>query len=1053
MERIVRFFVERHLLVNVITIAVVVLGMLSLMRTNVEGFPEATMPMMLVSAALPGAAAKDVETKITIPIEDELREIDGLESFTTIISDNRSVTTVKLDDDTPDEDVVEKEREVRNAIDAINDFPADMRTDPRVFLMDPSKQPVLEVAIAGEKLLLPDVAKRIERALIRIPSVGEVIKVGLPDPELRVLVDPSAARAHGVTVLDVSQAIERRNVSDTGGVLESAANRRQVVMWGRYEDPSEVGETIIRFDGAGPLRVRDVARLELGREDVGLIAGTNGRPGLSLIAVKKADADMIDTRNAIADVLDQMDLPAGVTTTIVNDASYEMSNRLNVIASNGIMGILLVAAIVFLFLAPSAAIWVCVGVPLVIMGVIALIPQVGMSINYVSTIAFVIVLGMLVDDAVVVAEKILLRRQEGLEPVEAAVSGTSMVARPVIASAATTLLAFAPMLAIGGMPQKMVWQIPAVVCLALALSLLESFLILPPHMSMVRGNTQPRPKRKFVLRLEERYRVALGKVLPNRGKVIAGFAVLFFGIIFFIAPQMEFEFFPQESSPGFAIKLRMPPGTPIEKTEAVSDLVQGQIPALMGEDLLAITSRVGHSDGMAFDREYGSSENEAVLTVYIDLHNKTRNSAEWMRDLEPLVRAPYEAEVIFEAMVDGPPGLEPISVYVKANDDAVRRQTALALVEFLEGVGGTTNLTIDEKFGMRQIDLNPDPEALARHGLDARDLGLTLKAAYYGLIASEIRDLEETTEIRVTLEPSSRRSIDALLETPVRNKRGELILLRDVVDPVEIPALAQIQHRDGLRAVSVTGGIDPDAKVTSTTIAEAMERDFLPRYADRSDLEIEISGEVVQSRSATGDLAFVAGAVVLGIGAVIAIMLGSFLEAFFVIVVVPFSAAFVILTFWAHGMNFSLLPLIGTIGLSGVVVNASIVMVDSVHQAQHKLRRGASEEERTKVMIEALVVRLRPVLVTSLSTFGGVMPTAYGFGGYDAIMSPMSLALGWGLAFSSGVTLFLVPALYISANDINRRIAVWRGQREQDERVLGVAGATTGQTGPESEAA
>lgn len=1051
MERIVRFFVERHLLVNVMTLAVVILGLLALLRTNVEGFPEATLPMFVVTASLPGAAAQDVETKVTIPIEDELREVDGLESFTTIITDNRSVTTVKLDDDTPDEDIVEKEREIRNAIESIHDFPPDMRDDPSVFMMDPSKQPVLEVAIAGEKSALPEAAKLVKRALLRIPEIGEVKEVGLPDPELRVLVDPNAARAHGVTLLDVVRAIERRNVSDTGGVLESAGDRRQVVMWGRYQDPSEVGETILRFGGAAPLRVRDVARLELGREDVGLIAGTNGRPGLSLVAVKKADADMIDTRRAIGEALDQIELPAGVTTTIVNDASYEMSNRLRVIASNGIMGIALVASIVFLFLAPSAALWVCVGVPLVILGVIALIPQVGMSINYVSTIAFVIVLGMLVDDAVVVAEKILLRRQEGLKPAEAAISGTMVVARPVIASAATTLLAFAPMLAIGGMPAKMTWQIPAVVSLALALSLLESFLILPPHMSMVRSEATPRPKRKFVLDLEERYRRALHRVLPNRGKVVAFFGAVFVAIIVLIVPRMQFEFFPQESSPGFSIKLRMPAGTPLEQTEAVADMIQKQIPPIMGEDLIAITTRVGHMDSEAFDREYGSAENEAVLTMHLDLDKKRRTSAQWMADLEPLVRAPLDAELIYEAKVDGPPGLEPVSIFVMANEDMLRRQTALALVDFLRDLGGVTNLSVDEKLGMRQIDLNPDPERLARNGLDAHDLGLTLKAAYYGLIASEIRDLEETTDIRVAFEPSSRRTIDALLDTHVRNSRGELVLLRDVVDPVEIPALAKIQHRNGLRAVSVTGGIDPNADVTATTIADAVERDFLPRYAGRSDIEIEISGEVIQSRRATGDLGFVAIAVFFGIGAVIAIMLGSFLEAFFVIAVVPFAAVSVVLTFWIHGMHFSLLPLIGTIGLSGVVVNASIVMVDSVHQAQRSLARGASQAERFEVVVEALVTRLRPVLVTSLSTFGGVMPTAYGFGGYDAVMSPMSLALGWGLALTSGVTLFLVPALYVSANDINRQIDRWRRGRA---RSIGLAESESlGGDGPEEAAA
>ncbi len=1026
MERLVRFFVERHLLVNVLTLGVVMLGVLSLIRTNVAGFPEATMPIFSIQATLPGAAAQDIETKLTIPIEDELREIDGLDSFTTIITDNRSVTIVKLDDDTSDEDIFKKEREIRNAIESINDFPDDMRDDPRVFVMDPSKQPVLEVALSGPEELLPESARLIEQLLIRIEGVGEINTVGLPDPELRVLVDPGAALSHNITILDVVRAIERRNVSDTGGVLESAESRRQIVMWGRYQNSSEVGETILRFDEAGPLRVRDVARLELGREDMGLISGTNGQPGLSLIAVKTADADLVRVRGRIGEALESAVLPEGVSWSIVNDASYEMTNRLNVIASNGLMGIALVAVIVFLFLAPSAAFWVCVGVPLVILGVIAAMPLTGMTINFVSTVAFVIVLGMLVDDAVVVAEKILLRRQEGLSPVEAAVSGTVMVARPVIASAATTLLAFAPMLAIGGMPSKLVWQIPAVVCLALGLSLLESFLILPGHMSMVSANTPMRPKRAFVVRIEERYRSALRTVLPHRGKVIGVFGLVFLAIVVFIVPQMEFEFMPQESSPGFSIKVEMPAGTPIEQTEAVTNVIQSQLPSIMGRDLLAMTSRIGHMDSQGFGREYGSSENEAIVSVYLDLDGKERTSAEWMKVLRSQLRIPLDAEVVYEAKLDGPPGLEPISVFVLANDDITRRQTALALRQFLEGIPGVVDISVDEKFGMRQIDLNPDPERLARQGLDVRDLGLTLKAAYYGLIASEIRDIDETTEIRVSLDPVSRRSIDALLSTPVRNQRGELVMLRDVVDPVEIPALAKIQHRNGRRAVSVTGGLDPDSGQTGTSVAELIESRFLPLYEGRSDLELEVSGEVVQSRRATGDLAFVGVVVFFGIGAVIAIMLGSFLEAFFVIAVVPFAAVSVVLTFWAHGMNFSLLPLIGTIGLSGVVVNASIVMVDSVHQAQRSLAPGISDEDRTNTVIDALVTRLRPVLVTSLSTFGGVMPTAYGLGGYDAVMSPMSLALGWGLAFSSIVTLFLVPSLYVAANDINRKIAEFR---------------------------
>ncbi|MBK7951038.1 MAG: efflux RND transporter permease subunit [Deltaproteobacteria bacterium] len=1028
MERFIRFFVERHLLVHVITASIVMVGLRSAKNTNIEGFPSTQLPRFVVNAQLPGAAARDVETKITIPIEDELREVDGLDSYTTVITDNRSVTQIELDDDTPDAEIAEKEREVRTALDAVRGFPEDMRDDPTLVVMNPNKQPILEVALAGESKSLPAAALRVERALLRVEGVGEIEKVGLPDPELRVYVDPQAARAHGVTLLDVVRAIAGRNVSDTGGVLESSSDRRQVVLWGRFEKPEEVGDVVLRFEEEGPLYVRDVARLELGREDVQLLAGTNGEPGLSLIVVKRAGADVIETQARIVDALARLELPNGVTTSIVNDMSYEMRNRMNVLYSNGIMGIILVVAILFTFLAPSAAIWVAAGVPIVILGVIAVMPFTGMTINFVSTTAFVIVLGMLVDDAVVVAEMILVKRQEGLPPAEAAVQGALAVSSPVFASAATTVLAFAPLLAIGGMSSRVVWMIPAVVCLSLLLSLAESFVILPAHMAISGSNAKPAPKRAFVLRLEERYRRALRVTLANRGRVIAGFAAFFFLVAFGVIPRLEFEFFPQESAPGFHIKVTMPPGTPIEQTEAVVDVVQAQLPPIMGTDLQALTTRVGHQDREGSGREYGSAENEGIVSAHLDLDKKRKSAAEWIEALRETIAAPLDAKISFEADIDGPPGLEPVNVYVLANDDAIRRQVGVALAEFLRGMQGVVDVSIDERFGIRQIDLNPDPERLARHGLDARMLGQTLKAAYYGIIATEMRDLEETTDVRVTLEPEARRTLHAILDTPVRNERGELVLVRDVVDPVEIPALAKIQHRDGRRSLNVTAGLAADAPNTALTIAERIEREFVPRYANRDDVEIEISGEAVQSRRATGDLAAVGIVVVFGIGAVIAIMLGSLLEALFVIAVVPFAIVAVALTFWLHGMNFSLLPVIGTIGLSGVVVNASIVMVDAVHNAQSQLSRAASEAEREATLIETIVSRLRPILVTTMTTFGGVIPTAYGIGGYDAVMSPMSLALGWGLALSTVVTLFLVPSLYVTANDINRRIATWRGK-------------------------
>ncbi|MEZ4218149.1 MAG: efflux RND transporter permease subunit [Myxococcota bacterium] len=1028
MERIVRYFVDRHMLVNVITLAVVAVGVWNLMRTRVEGFPTIDLPSFMITAELPGAAARDVEAKVTIPLEEAISEVDGIDHFTTVVTQNRSVTTVDLDDDTPREQILETERELRDAVDGVADFPAEMRDDPSFFRLDPSKQPVLELALAGPADLLPDVAKDLERRIRRLPEIGDVGIVGLPDPEARVFVDPDLARAHGVTLLDVVQTLERRNVSATGGPLETANARRQVVMWGRYEDPSEIGPTILRFDpGEGAVRIADVARVELGREDTGLVSGTNGRAGLSIIPQKKSDGDLIRAQRSIVKLVESTPLPAGVEATIVNDSSYEIRNRLEIIANNGLMGIVLVALIVFLFLAPSAATWVCLGVPLVILGVLVVMPRLDIGINFVSTVAFVVVLGLLVDDAVVIAEKILLKRQDGLSPRDAAIAGTSEVARPVIASAVTTLLAFGPILAIGGFPKRILWQMPAVVCISLGLSLLEAFLILPAHMSMVRGDAQPRPKRRFVLRLEAAYRGLLERSLPRRNRVIAGFAIAWLVIMLGIAPRMQFQFFPQDDARALFVKVKTPIGTPLERTEAVLDAIQAQIPPVMGTDLRGMTARVGHQDIYGIDREYGSAENEGLISVYIDLEHRTATAADWIERIKQTLRVPADCEVVYEAAVDGPPGLEPVRVYVLSNDDAVRREVALDVKRFVEAKGAI-DVDIDERPGMRQLDLELDHEKLALRGLDAATVGTTLQAAYFGIVATEIRDVEETIDVRVQFEPSARQSVEGLLDTQVRDAQGRLVALRDVVDPVEIPALAAIRHRDGVRAASVVGSLGPHSPYTSSSLAELMERDLLPQYASRPDVAIEIAGEVVQSRRATGDLGTVFALSVVGIACVIAVMLGSFLEALFVVSVVPFSVAAVVLTFFLHGMHFSMLALIGTIGLAGVVVNASIVMIDAVHQAQ---QRVASEAPlaRTAAMVDALVGRLRPILVTSLSTLGGVFPTAYGLGGYDAVMSPMSLALGWGLALSTIVTLFLVPALYVTANDWARRLDEWRRRR------------------------
>lgn len=1054
MRAIIDYFVRRHFLANVIAAAVVVLGVWTASNSQREGFPAVTLNQLIVTAKLPGAAAIEVERELTVPIEEAVAELDGVDTYHSVITDNLSITTIELDDDWDADQVRLAEGDLRQSLDAIQDFPERMRERPSISRVEAAKFPIVEIALAGPSTALPDAAEQIEAALKNIEGIAKVELVGLEDPELRVLVDPIQAKAHGVGLEEIMAAIQRRNIASTGGVLESESGRRQLVLDSRYHDRDDVAQTVVAVGRDGSLiRVADLARIELTRRDQGLRVHTNGAPGISVVVRKQADADILSTVDAIAAALDQLELPAGVEAMLVNDASFLTRNRLQLMVSNGIVGMGLVIAILLVFLDSRAALWVAVGIPVVLLGVVALLPLLGMTLNMLTLAAFVVVLGMLVDDAVVIAERIVFRQSEGLgRGPRAAVAGVSDVALPVIASALTTMLAFSPMFSLGGMPGKFAWALPVVVILSLTLSLLESFLILPAHMSPAHdddheppagsgeGSARPkaeRPlgaeaapehprKRRFMLALERGYRALLIRALRWRGLVLLAFIVGAAFIMGVIRPQMSFTLFPQDDSDALFIQVSMPVGTPIEQTEAAVAAIEQQLPELVGDDLLAVTARIGHRDGMAVDRTIGAAAHEAVISLMFVPLGRTRTSAEWAEYLDRQLAVPERADILFEAKRIGPPLGAPVTLHVAGNDDEARRATAEAAAQWLRGQAGVAEVAIDERPGLARVELDLDHDKLALRGLDVATVGRVLTAAFFGLEITELRELGQITRVRVQLEPSARADLDALLELPLRSTSGERTRLRDVVHPVEVRAVSRILHRDGVRTATVTASFTPQSGLDANAMAERIEAELLPGLAEAagdSGVLARIGGEAIETQKTTRDMQAAMGIAVLGILTVIALMVGSFLESLFIISVIPFGAAGVILAFFLHGKPLSMFAMLGVIGLAGVVVNAAIVMVDAIN-SRIEAARSDPEREPQSAMIDAVVERLRPILVTSLTTCGGVLPTAYGLGGYDAVLSPMSLALGWGLLFATAITLLLVPCLYGVAQDI-RRLARW----------------------------
>ncbi|PRQ07903.1 efflux RND transporter permease subunit [Enhygromyxa salina] len=1041
----IRFFLSRPLLVHMITIAVLAVGLLVVSRSQREGFPAITINSVAITTVLAGAAPDDVESKITDPIEEAIREVDGVEEYTSVSQDGLSVVTVDLYEDLSSREVEAVERDLQKAIDAIQDFPAELEAPPMLARFNPAKAAVLEVSLTGPTAATLEAVELLRPRIEEIDGVGKVEEVGIGDPEIEVLLDPVRARAQQVTLDEVMAALSRRNVKSTGGRMTAYPLQRQVVMSGEYRDAAEIGDTILRFRGAngGALRIRDVAQIRETREDTGLRVHANGETSFSLIVRKRESADILDTVDDVYALLEDFPLPAGVEVHTFNDVSRLTRNRLDVVITNGIGGVVLVLAVLLLFLSFRIAFWVAFGLPFALLGVAALIPALNISINMVSLAGFVLVIGIVVDDAIIIAERIAFHLEAGVDPEEAAIKGTEEMSVPVIGSSLTTILAFSPLFLLGGIPGKFSWAIPTIVILTLAVSLFECFFILPSHIVGHGDRTRAlaKPKARFIKALERVYTAALRKLLPYGGLVVLVFASLFVGTVQYLRTSMPVTMFPQDDAESFYLRVTAPLGTPIERTEALIRGLEQQLPAIVGDDLDGITARVGHQEVRRTERARGVADHEGFVTVY--LSNEREHSANaWIARVKQELHVSDELEVVYEAARIGPPMGRPVEIHVSSNDDGLRRRVSNEVRAYLQGLSAVVDLESDQRPGIRQVDLRLDYRRMALEQVDVETISRTVKAAFFGIPVTELRDLDERVAIRVRFDPAARADLDLLLSTPVRGEDGRLHALRNFVEPIEVDALASYLHRDGVRTTTLTSGIVPGSGETATSLAKTIEAELLPRYDElEPQLRVRIGGEATKTGETLGEMPTVFVLALVGIVMVVMLLTGSLTQAMFVVSAVPLGLIGVVWAYAAHQIPISLFALLGITGLSGVVVNDSIVMVTSLNQT------GAGDGGLGELIEDVATIateRLRPVLLTTLTTVAGVMPTAYGLGGRDALLSPMSLALGYGLIFATTITLVLVPSLYVIRRKVERRQADRRAKRRAKrdvERAVSPPGA------------
>jgi len=975
---------------------------------------------LLITTAYPGASPEDVELNVTNKIEKELKEVTGIKRYQSWSQENVSTIHIALD---PDEDEEDVEREVREAVSRVNDLPREVEESPLVTELGTTSIPMIEVGLAGDLPYreLREIARRFEKKLENVEGVARVTRFGYRAREVRIAVSPDKLVDQEVSLIEIIDAISSRNVRGTGGSLESYTSERNIVTLAQFREPLEVRDAIVRktFDGP-PIRVKDLAVISDDFEDEKVRSRLNGQAAISFIAYKKKSADIIRAVEAIHTLVEQEQqyLPEGVEMLISNDESKLVKGRFEIVMKNGLIGLALVMLVLATFLNLRIAFWVALGIPVAILGVIFLLPVFDSFLDTVTMTAMVLVIGIIVDDAIIVAENIYSFHERGLSPVDAAVKGVSTVFKPVLTTICTTIVVFSPLFVFPGMLGDFVRFIPLVVTLALLISLVECTLALPAHLvpglRATPGSNGATGKVSLRQRgfagLRRVYRRFITWLLRLRYLLVVVFAGVLAYALIFAYQSMDFVMFPSSTAERFVVNMRTPVGMSLQATSDRAEAVEAIVTSLGDAELDSFVTRIGTFG------DVGSSEQENHAAIFVTLtpfSQRDRTADDIVESLRQQTSA-LEGFDKITYIIDagGPPVGRPIFVRVIGTDDKQRAQLADAVEAFLNSLEGTRDIDRNDREGKRQLEIKLDYLQLARVGISAADVARNVRIAYDGDVVTSVRYGDEDVDFRVIFSEQVRKDPDFLKQLVLPNQGGRLTRLGQVAEFKNSPGPSTFSHFKGVRAITVSGDIDQNV-TTALKVSDAVREHFnIDR--DYPGMRIVIGGEAEESARSLEELYVTLSIAAVGVYFLLILLFNSLWQPILVMMAIPFGLVGVIVGFAVHDVPLGFLAATGIIGMVGVVVNDSLVLVNHVND----LRQQFPEQSFRSIVADGSADRLRAILLTTVSTVAGLMPLAYGLGGADPYMGPMALALGWGLLFATPLTLVLVPCAFMVGHDV-----------------------------------
>ncbi|OUR94118.1 hypothetical protein A9Q84_17565 [Halobacteriovorax marinus] len=1014
MKNIILYAAQKHLLTNMIFVGTIIFAIFTWMNVGKEEMPEFASNWIRVTAVYPGAPAEDVELFVTKPLEDELKGVVGIEEVSTTSSVGVSSIRIILDDDYPNKEEVTQE--IKDAI-LRTDLPSEVRNLPKMRQFKSAAKAILDIGIyvKGKPYLDGESRKKLqqyvqsfESQLLALKEISIVDRSYYRKPELQILVNPNENLKNEISLSEIRNQIKSNNIRVPIGSMRDRGESK-VTAINELEDVKSLNSLILRgnYEGQGIL-LGDIATVKDGFEKSSSIFKVNGHEAVLLNIKKSVSTDILSAQKSVMTFIENFrknnsDSPIEIVT--MDDESFAVTNRLNIITKNGVIGFFLITLILLLFLDIKTGFWVAMGIPFSMGFTLIIAHLLGYTVNNMTLAGIIIVLGIVVDDAIIVAENISRHREEGMPLYEAVSHGTAEVFKPIVASILTTCVAFLPLLYFEGFFGKLVSFIPLVVILMLGGSLIESLFILPAHMA---GKTplldrfkKDVGQKSWFHKYEDIYANVLLRIFNHRLIVLSVFVTLLAAGGYLFKTKMKFVMFPREESKELYIKVKARKGFVRDETaRAIAPLEKMFIDS--GANVVAVRSRVGLS------RRGGEvKENEASINVELlpadqrstplsvlikDWKQKSGN----IKDLDSvkILRGRW-----------GHSSGNSIEIQVQENDEEKRIKAVDLIEKKMKEIDSIVDVEVEKPLMKNEYLFRIKQDRLIRYNVTAEKVTSTLRSFVEGSILYSINKGDEEIDVRLSVPDDAKRDLKKLLDLRVENKSGRLVYLRKIVDIEEVDRPVNIKRTNFKRTTMIYANIEKGSDTTPLQIAEKLEELVFPKVSGLYPTTlITFKGEIEDTRESQGEFRNSVIMVVVMIFMILAIMFDSLTKPFLVLSIVPFALVGVVYVFILHGMSvYGFFAAIGALGMVGVVINDAIVMIDKFEKDS---RRSLSS------IAKIASTRLRPVLVTTITTVVGILPTAYGIAGHDSMLAEMMLAMGWGLVFATCITLVLIPCLY-----------------------------------------